>query len=113
MTQQWHLVKDAVDAVSSNTFPFALGEMSYIRRSSFFLSSSSLYTQIDKHIMTVKRREDRDTGGLDTSSDPDPIRSMSDREKLQLRTWLLHWCLFCYPVSPEEMKKREDSGDKW
>jgi len=82
LTQQWHLVKDAVEA-------------------------------IDKHIMTVKRREDGVPHTESTAADPDPIRSMSDREKLQLRTWLLHWCLFAYPVTPEEARKRESAGDKW
>jgi len=80
LTQQWHLVKEAVEA-------------------------------IDKHIMTVKRRED----GVPAPSaaDPEQIRSMSDREKLQLRTWLLHWSLFSYPVTPDEAAKREAAGDKW
>ena len=82
LTQQWHLVKDAVEA-------------------------------IDKHIMTVKRREDGVTPTQPSPSDPDPIRSMSDREKLQLRTWLLHWCLFAYPQSPDEAAKRESVGNKW
>lgn len=82
LTQQWHLVKEAVEA-------------------------------IDKHIMTVKRREDGVPPTEPTAADPDPIRSMSDREKLQLRTWLLHWCLFAYPVTPEEARKRESAGDKW
>lgn len=81
LTQQWHLVKEAVEA-------------------------------IDKHIMTVKRRED---GVPPPSADADPeqIRSMSDREKLQLRTWLLHWSLFSFPVTPDEAAKREGGGDKW
>ncbi|EWM27525.1 eukaryotic translation initiation factor 3 subunit e [Nannochloropsis gaditana] len=82
LTQQWHLVKDAVEA-------------------------------IDKHIMTVKRREDGVPPTMPSPSDPDPIRSMSDREKLQLRTWVLHWCLFAYPVTPDEARKRESAGDKW
>lgn len=81
LTEQWHLVREAVDA-------------------------------IDKHIMTVKRREDG-VPPPPADADPEQIRSMSDREKLQLRTWLLHWSLFSFPVTPDEATKREAAGDKW
>ena len=67
---------------------------------------------IDKHIMTVKRREDG-VPPAPADADPEQIRSMSDREKLQLRTWLLHWSLFSFPVTPDEAAKREAAGDKW
>lgn len=56
----------------------------------------------------AKKREEREPGGADSSpAEADPIRAMSDREKLQLRTWLLHWSLFCYQGPPERV------ADKW
>ena len=56
----------------------------------------------------MRKREDREPAPEPTAADPDPIRSMSDREKLQLRTWLLHWSLFAYGGPPETT-----TGEKW
>lgn len=63
-------------------------------------AAAPVVRQIDKHITTAKKREDREPVS-DLSTEQDPIRSMSDREKLQLRTWLLHWSIFTYQGPPD------------
>jgi hypothetical protein len=69
-----------------------------------------LWWQIDTNMENAKKTDEHPEGPVDVDRALEGPRYMTYLEKLQMRTWLLHWVLFAYN-GPQE--KEAHNEERW